>query len=85
MYVLYMNIYLLDESQIFTGDFSEVLKGTGAAAKLVVGVVLGHGDPVDVDVHGTKAIELAFHDRPAHHLPPEHLHMFPLVLSVCKE
>ncbi len=61
------------------------MEGAGAAAELVVGVVLGHGDAVDVDVHGAEAIELAFDDGAAHHLPPEHLHVFPLILSVWKE
>jgi hypothetical protein len=49
---------LLDKPEIFPRDFSQILQGAGAAAELVVGVVLGHGDAVYVDVHGSQPVEL---------------------------
>ena len=74
----------LYEPQIFPRDFSEVLQCTSPAPELVVRIVFGHGDPVDVDVHGAKPVELPVHHGPAHHLTSQHLHVPPLVLCVWK-
>ena len=76
---------LLDKPQIISWNFSEILKGTGAAPELVVGVVLGHGDPVDIDVHGSQPVKLAFYHWSTHHLAPQHLHVFALVLGIWKK
>ena len=73
---------LLNQPQIISRNFPQILKRAGAAAELVVWVVLGHGDAVDVDVHRAKTVQLPVDHRPAHHLPSQHLHVLALVLSV---
>jgi hypothetical protein len=75
---------LLDKPQIIPWNFSQILECASSSSKLVVGVVLGHGDPVDIDVHCPQPVELPVDHRPAHHLPAKHLHVLALVLGVWK-